>query len=451
MSKSKSSSATTPAQVWGEQTPYLAGLYSKGQDLYNSQNPQNANQILGQQQALDYAGSQQLNNIIGGAQSAYQQTLNPSSSPYSQGVRDLGMAGFGGVQSAMNTQGGSQLQNVDTSGFGRDGATQIQGIDFNSLNASGGTQLRGLDYGSLKASGDTQIQGTDFAGFGANNPYLDSAVQNAMGGITRNFKENILSGITDNAVAAGQTGSSRQGVAEGIAAREANRQASETASNMYSNAYAQDMSRGLQARGMESQLNQAQGSLSEQGRQFNQGQNLQVGQLEQQLNQSQGQLSEQGRQFNQGQGLQVGQLEQQYNQAQGSLSEQGRQFNLGQGFNAAQLQAQQNQAQSGLLEQQRQYNIGTSLDASRYGAGMYSDAYGTNLTAQQNAINQAGTMANLGMTPSSIYSQTGSQQQAAPWQQLQNYQNLLGSPTVLGGASSSSSKGGTASALGGIF
>lgn len=52
------------------------------------------------------------------------------------------------------------------------------------------------------------------------NPYLQKAMQTAINPLTQAYQENVLGGITDEAVQAGQTGSSRQGIAEGIAGRE---------------------------------------------------------------------------------------------------------------------------------------------------------------------------------------------------------------------------------------
>ena len=52
-----------------------------------------------------------------------------------------------------------------------------------------------------------------------NNPYLQRAMQSAIRPLTQNYQENVLSGITDQAVQSGQSGSSRQGIAEGIAGR----------------------------------------------------------------------------------------------------------------------------------------------------------------------------------------------------------------------------------------
>jgi len=143
------------------------------------------------------------------------------------------------------------------------------------------------------------------------NPYLQRAMQSAIRPLTQNYQENVLSGITDQAVQSGQSGSSRHGIAEGIAGR---------------------------------------------------GYMAQIG------------------------------------------------------------------------------DITSQMAYGDYGAGM--DRMGR-------AIDQAGGVANLGMMPSSIYGQIGSQTQMAPWQQLERYQGIMGDPTVLGG--SSSSRGGTTSAIGTPF
>jgi len=65
------------------------------------------------------------------------------------------------------------------------------------------------------------------------------------------------------------------------------------------------------------------------------------------------------------------------------------------------------------------------------------------------AIDQAGNVINLGLTPSQILSGAGREEQLAPWQQLQLQQGLIGAPTVLGGGGGGG-QGGTSSALGGV-
>lgn len=51
-----------------------------------------------------------------------------------------------------------------------------------------------------------------------NNPYLQSAMQSAIRPLQNTYRD-ALSGITDGAIGAGQSGSSRQGIAEGLAAQ----------------------------------------------------------------------------------------------------------------------------------------------------------------------------------------------------------------------------------------
>lgn len=80
-------------------------------------------------------------------------------------------------------------------------------------------------------------------GNAAENPYLkqslqsginqsNQAFQTQLGDITNNLQRNILPGIRGNAIASGQFGSSRQGIAEGLAASDLNRQATNAAQQL---------------------------------------------------------------------------------------------------------------------------------------------------------------------------------------------------------------------------
>lgn len=53
----------------------------------------------------------------------------------------------------------------------------------------------------------------------ASNPFLQAAAQNAAFPIARNFEQSILPSIRQGAAASGNSGSSRQGIAEGLAAQ----------------------------------------------------------------------------------------------------------------------------------------------------------------------------------------------------------------------------------------
>jgi hypothetical protein len=221
MSKSKSSSASAPATVWGDQSPYLNQMYEQAGGM--AQAPESASTLQGRGMASQYAQGG-MGDIVGQTQGAWQNQLNPQQ-----------------------------------------------------------------------------------------NPYLQQAMQTAINPLTQAYQENVLSGITDQAMSAGQQGGSRQGIAEGIAGREYLRQ--------------------------------------------------------------------------------VG-------------------------------------------------DIGNQMAFQDYTGGQQRQAA---------AVGQGGAMANLGMMPSQTMQQIGAQEEHAPWLNLQRMQGIIGGPTVLGGSQSSSSTGGTSSALGGIF
>lgn len=86
------------------------------------------------------------------------------------------------------------------------------------------------------------------------NPYLGQAIQAATRPITQNYQENVLGGITDGAVQAGQTGGTRQGVAEGIAARDYMNKIGDVSSQMSYAGYNDNMNRLLQGLGQSSNI-----------------------------------------------------------------------------------------------------------------------------------------------------------------------------------------------------
>jgi hypothetical protein len=74
-------------------------------------------------------------------------------------------------------------------------------------------------------------------------------------------------------------------------------------------------------------------------------------------------------------------------------------------------------------------------------ANIYSQAYGQGLNAMQGGLQAAPQTAALGLLPSQIMQQVGQEQRLAPFQQLQNYQGLLGAPVVLGGGGTGGTRG----------
>lgn len=81
------------------------------------------------------------------------------------------------------------------------------------------------------------------------NPMLQQAMQSAIRPLTQAYQENVLGGITDEAVGAGQVGGSRQGIAEGIAGREYLQQVGDVGTQMAFQDYTGGQERMLNALG----------------------------------------------------------------------------------------------------------------------------------------------------------------------------------------------------------
>lgn len=70
-----------------------------------------------------------------------------------------------------------------------------------------------------------------------NNPYLDQQAAAITGQLTRNLNENVMPGIRSEALASGQYGGSRQGIAEGLAASRMNQDLAPALTGLYGSAY----------------------------------------------------------------------------------------------------------------------------------------------------------------------------------------------------------------------
>lgn len=69
------------------------------------------------------------------------------------------------------------------------------------------------------------------------NEYLDPAAESITTNVMRNFNENVMPQIRGNALATGQYGGSRQGIAEGLALSRMNQDLSSALAPMYASAY----------------------------------------------------------------------------------------------------------------------------------------------------------------------------------------------------------------------
>lgn len=92
-----------------------------------------------------------------------------------------------------------------------------------------------------------------------NNPYLGQQANAITSDITRNLQENILPGMRDSAVAAGQYGGSRQGILESKALSNVSRDTASALSGLFGGAYENAQSR---MQGTAGQLNDQAGNLA---------------------------------------------------------------------------------------------------------------------------------------------------------------------------------------------
>jgi len=235
---------STTSTPWEEQIPYLQEGFRGAQNLY-------------QQGPAQYYPGQTVAGI------------NPNMQSY--------LGGMGGY-----TQGGVGA-GQDVMGYGQQmagGIPQTQQFYSDAMS----------NYFNPYASADFQqafdvqnpYQSQQYqdiiSGSVANNPVLQAQIEMGQADINRNLQENIMPGIATGAVATGNTGSTRRGVAEGIAARGAMEQGSDLATMLQTNAYNQAISQAGQWAGGEQfgqQAGMSGAQLGAGGAQF--GQNYQMG------------------------------------------------------------------------------------------------------------------------------------------------------------------------------
>lgn len=183
-----SQTSETKTEPWGPAQPYLKDLLSAGSDIY--------------QQRLD-AGPYSGSTYVG---------YNPTQMSAIQQMLQLG------------TEPGQRLA-ADAYGMAHSNA--VEGANFGS-NAAG-------IY--AQAMGDPTQANITAAGQYANNPHLDGVIDAASRDVTRNLNETQLPTLNRNAVARGNTNSSRTGVAEGILMRGAQDRIGDISSSIRAAAY----------------------------------------------------------------------------------------------------------------------------------------------------------------------------------------------------------------------
>jgi len=257
-------------RVWGDQSPYLKDLYGQAQGLF-SQPSQYTTQ--GRDMLANYAtgggyGSSPYQYMGGQATDAGQLDTMDTQGRMSKALSGLGDTAFKDNPTFQMEVERHGLGGIGDTGGGGEIGSQRPQVSPTALSD------RGAGVGNYATGSGVAGQGTGGYGGGLqdiiggaqgalnfaldprnamNNPYLQQAMGSAVRPLTQNYQENVLSGITDQAAAAGQMGSSRQGIAEGIAARGYMDQVGDITGRMASQNYSDAMGR------MSGAINQAQG------------------------------------------------------------------------------------------------------------------------------------------------------------------------------------------------
>lgn len=177
--------------------------------------------------------------------------------------------------------------------------SNFQPLDMSGFNAAG-NDLLGAGYQVARGAYDTNYKPVDGinipqtnlvqarAGQGSldptramqrmlsgrpDNPYLDQQASAITNQLTRNLNENVMPGVRSEALASGQYGGSRQGIAEGLAASRLNQDLAPALTGLYGGAFENAQNRMF---GTASQLNDQayqnaanNAAMSMQGQQFN--------------------------------------------------------------------------------------------------------------------------------------------------------------------------------------
>lgn len=146
---------------------------------------------------------------------------------------------FERAQGLYNTQDPTFFPGNTVAGFT---PNQVQGQNLMTDAATGGQQnlAQGVAGANQFLLGDVMDM--------SSNPYMAQAMSAAIDPIYQNLERRALPAVRSGAVAAGQLGGSRQGIAEGLAISDANRQAMNTTAVMANDQYGRNleaMQRGL--------------------------------------------------------------------------------------------------------------------------------------------------------------------------------------------------------------
>ena len=245
------STSNTVAEPWQGQKPYLKEAFAEAQRLYQEPGPEiyqgrvtpEINRSVQQSQDLarNYI-TQSFNPMYSQLKATAGQNLNANY------LNDLQRQTYGQLpatlQAGINNYYGQEGQLASgINPYLKQGATQTplnQMQSYGNLDVLANQGLFGNQgYWAAQPYLDTGASLTDIN----SNPVIQQMGDAATRDIVRQYQEQILPGISQDAIGAGQFGGSRQGIAEGIAARGAQQNIADAIANLYGGAYGQ----GLQA------------------------------------------------------------------------------------------------------------------------------------------------------------------------------------------------------------
>lgn len=336
-------------------------------------------------------GSGMMNQGYGAVNNFIQDSAGTNPSGFVRGGMDAGQ---------MFAHGGSQANIAQGSGAATGTAREMANQAFGVTGAqSAGTMNQGFDQNNV-------------ANY-MNNDVLSGQIDAASRDVMRNLQENQLTGNAAMAAGSGNSGSSRRAVMDAIATRGAADRVGDIAANMRGQAYNTGL--GIEA-------NRA-------------SQNAQLGQQNQQFNASNQQQADM---FSAGAGNQL----------------LGQGFNIGANQLESNLQREQqgNQFNTGQFNQNMQFGANMGMDANRM--AQQNQQFGANLGLQMGGQGMAGMQSGANMMTSGINQQIAAgnfqrgyeqqllnnqfQQAMSPYNALNFYNQIVGAPTVLNEANSSS-------------
>ena len=251
---------TTRTEPWAGQQPYLRDVFGQAQNLYQQGGPQYfPGQTVAPFSPQSQMGMDMLTQRAIGGDPSMQAFGNYLTNTLGQPNAVNPYALAQGGQQAMGGIGAGQDM-IQQAGSAVGPHAQI----LQGMTGYGGLGEAGQFFGqpdALPAFSTDQLGATASGSFLGSNPYLDQMFNTAAGRVSERFSEDILPGIDSTFGAGGRTGGGLHALATGRAAGDAVQELSGLAADIYAPAYESERNRQLQAAQAGGQLGLGQGQL----------------------------------------------------------------------------------------------------------------------------------------------------------------------------------------------